>query len=54
MDRTANPTPTLTERALEERYDRIIEVISMSESAEQIAPDLWLELADIILQLESE
>lgn len=53
MDRTATSSPALTERALEDRYDRIIEVISMSEYAEQVAPELFAELAEIILQLES-
>lgn len=47
------PNPSLTERALEARYDRIIEVIAASESESQIAPELFSELADIIIQLES-
>lgn len=53
---TTNPEnkQSLVSRALEDRYDRIIEVISRSESAEQVAPELFLELADIIRQLESE
>lgn len=46
--------PSLLVRALEDRYDRIIEVIAGSESDKQIAPELFLELADIIRQLESE
>lgn len=40
--------------SLEDRYDRILEVIARSEYAEQVSPELYLELADIIRQLEDQ
>lgn len=54
MPTTNGEKSSLVTLSLEERYDRIIEVIAESESDAQVAPELFLELAEIVLKLESE